>query len=56
MAKLTEQIDKAKIALADHDQGDYAGLADEMKKISALEDELADQETRWFELTEALDS
>ncbi|ADG79815.1 ABC transporter related protein OS=Tsukamurella paurometabola (strain ATCC 8368 / DSM / CCUG 35730 / CIP 100753 / JCM 10117 / KCTC 9821 / NBRC 16120 / NCIMB 702349 / NCTC 13040) OX=521096 GN=Tpau_3230 PE=4 SV=1 [Tsukamurella paurometabola] len=56
MAKLTEQIDRAKIALADHDQGDYAGLADEMKKIAALEDELADQETRWFELTEALDA
>ncbi|KXO89091.1 ABC-F family ATP-binding cassette domain-containing protein [Tsukamurella pseudospumae] len=55
MAKLSEQIQKAKNALADHDQGDYAGLADEMKKISALEDELAEQELRWLELSESLE-
>ncbi len=55
MTKLTEQVEKAKLALADHDQGDYAGLADEMKRISALEDELAEQELRWLELVEALE-
>ncbi|GAA1071157.1 ABC-F family ATP-binding cassette domain-containing protein [Tsukamurella spumae] len=55
MAKLSEQVAKAKNALADHDQGDYAGLADEMKKISALEDELAEQELRWLELSESLE-
>lgn len=55
MTKLTEQVEKAKLALAEHDQGDYAGLADEMKKISALEDELAEQELRWLELSEALE-
>lgn len=55
MTKLTEQVEKAKHSLADHDQGDYAGLAEEMKKISALEDELAEQELRWLELSEALE-
>ena len=55
MAKLSEQIQKAKNALADHDQGDYAGLADEMKKISALEDVLAEQDLRWLELSESLE-
>ncbi len=55
MTKLTEQVEKAKLALAEHDQGDYAGLAEEMKKISALEDELAEQELRWLELSEALE-
>ncbi|MET9328817.1 ABC-F family ATP-binding cassette domain-containing protein [Tsukamurella sp. NPDC003166] len=55
MSKLSEQIGQAKNALADHDQGDYAGLAEEMKKISALEDELAEQELRWLELSESLE-
>ncbi|WP_019200633.1 ABC-F family ATP-binding cassette domain-containing protein [Tsukamurella sp. 1534] len=55
MGKLTDQVTAAKNALADHDQGDYAGLAEEMKKISALEDELAEQELRWLELGESLE-
>ncbi|GAB3132614.1 ABC-F family ATP-binding cassette domain-containing protein [Tsukamurella serpentis] len=55
MTKLSGQIDTAKTALADHDQNDYAGLAEEMKKIAALEDELAEQELRWLELSEALE-
>jgi ATP-binding cassette subfamily F protein uup len=56
MAKLSEQIAKAKAALAEHDQSDFTGLAAEMKKIAAFEDELAEQELRWFELSEALDT
>ncbi|WP_175985509.1 ABC-F family ATP-binding cassette domain-containing protein [Microbacterium tenebrionis] len=53
--KLTEQIDKAKLALVDHDQSDYEGLAGKMKDISALEAEVEENELRWLELSEQLD-
>ncbi|WP_144873778.1 ABC-F family ATP-binding cassette domain-containing protein [Microbacterium sp. 1.5R] len=52
--KLTDQVDKAKHALADHDQSDYAGLGDRMKKIGEQESEIEELELRWFELTEQL--
>jgi ATPase subunit of ABC transporter with duplicated ATPase domains len=55
MQKLNEQIDRAKHALADHDQSDYAGLAERMKTIQAQQDEVDELELRWFELTEQLD-
>ncbi len=54
MQKLAEQIDRAKHALADHDQSDYAGLGEKMKEISAREAEVEELELRWFELTEQL--
>ncbi|MBT2486829.1 MULTISPECIES: ABC-F family ATP-binding cassette domain-containing protein [unclassified Microbacterium] len=50
--KLTQQINKAKTALADHDQSDYAGIADEMKAIDERQAEIGELELRWFELTE----
>ncbi|WP_341933893.1 ATP-binding cassette domain-containing protein [Microbacterium sp. LWO14-1.2] len=52
--KLTDQVDKAKHALADHDQSDYAGLGDRMKKIGEQEAEIEELELRWFELTEQI--
>lgn len=52
--KLTQQIDTAKHALVEHDQSDYEGLAQKMKRISALESEVEEHETRWLELTEQL--
>ncbi len=52
--KLTQQIDKAKHALVEHDQSDYEGLAEKMKRISALESEVEENETRWLELSEQL--
>ncbi|OJU40231.1 MAG: ABC transporter ATP-binding protein [Microbacterium sp. 69-10] len=55
MQKLNEQIDRAKHALADHDQSDYAGLGERMKTIQAQQDEVDGLELRWFELTEQLD-
>ena len=54
MQKLAQQIDRAKHALADHDQSDYAGLGERMKEISAQEAEVEELELRWFELTEQL--
>ena len=53
--KLTQQIDRAKHALVEHDQSDYEGLAEKMKAISALEDEVEHNELRWLELSEQLD-
>lgn len=52
--KLTQQVDAAKHALADHDQSDYAGLGDKMAAITAQEAEIAELEEKWFELTEQI--
>ncbi|MGY1552218.1 ABC-F family ATP-binding cassette domain-containing protein [Microbacterium sp. A588] len=52
--KLTQQVDKAKHALVEHDQSDYAGLGEKMKQISALEAEIEEHELRWLELSEQL--
>lgn len=52
--KLTQQVDAAKHALADHDQSDYAGLGERMKAITAQEREIEELELRWFELTEQI--
>ncbi|REJ04278.1 ABC transporter ATP-binding protein [Microbacterium bovistercoris] len=54
MQKLNGDIDRAKHALADHDQSDYAGLGEKMKAIQAQQDEVEELELRWFELTEQL--
>ncbi|WP_336646793.1 ABC-F family ATP-binding cassette domain-containing protein [Microbacterium sp. USHLN186] len=54
MQKLNDQIDRAKHALADHDQSDYAGLGEKMKDIQARQDEVEELELRWFELTERI--
>ena len=55
MQKLNDQIDRAKHALADHDQSDYTGLGERMQEIQAQQDEVDELELRWFELTEQLD-
>ncbi|MFJ4174599.1 ABC-F family ATP-binding cassette domain-containing protein [Microbacterium sp. NPDC089696] len=52
--KLTQQVDAAKHALADHDQSDYAGLGERMKRISEQEAEIEELELQWFELTEQI--
>ncbi|WP_298041311.1 ABC-F family ATP-binding cassette domain-containing protein [uncultured Microbacterium sp.] len=52
--KLTQQIERAKLALADHDQSDYQGLGVEMAKISALQDEVDELEMQWLELSEQI--
>jgi ABC transport system ATP-binding/permease protein len=54
LAKLTDQINDAKNALATHDHSDYQGLSKRMKEISALEADVQALEERWFELTELL--
>ena len=54
MQKLNDQVDRAKHALADHDQSDYAGLGEKMQQIQAQQHEVEELELRWFELTEQL--
>ncbi len=54
MQKLNDQIDRAKHALADHDQSDYTGLGERMQQIQSQQDEVDELELRWFELTEEL--
>jgi ATPase subunit of ABC transporter with duplicated ATPase domains len=53
--KLTQQINKTRHALADHDQADYAGLAEKMKSINALQADVEENELRWLGLSEQLD-
>ena len=53
--KLTQQVNAAKQALADHDQSDFEGLGVKMKAISDQQAEIEELELRWFELTEELD-
>ncbi|WP_431799321.1 ABC-F family ATP-binding cassette domain-containing protein [Microbacterium kunmingense] len=52
--KLEKEVSRAKIALADHDQSDYAGLSAEMSRIGALEAERDETEERWFALIEQI--
>jgi ABC transport system ATP-binding/permease protein len=54
LAKVTDQINDARNALATHDHSDYQGLSKRMKEISALEADVQALEERWFELTELL--
>ena len=56
MSKLQGQIDSARAALADHDQSDYVGLGREMERIAGHEAELQDLETRWYELSELMET
>ncbi|WP_298941845.1 ABC-F family ATP-binding cassette domain-containing protein [uncultured Microbacterium sp.] len=53
--KLTAQVDAARTALADHDQSDFAGLAERMQAITAVDGEIAALEERWLELSTLLD-
>ncbi|WES64907.1 ABC-F family ATP-binding cassette domain-containing protein [Microbacter sp. GSS18] len=54
LEKLQAQIDRARTALADHDQSDYVGLGAEMTRITGLEAERDEVEESWFELTERM--
>lgn len=54
MERLQADAVKARDGLAGLDQSDYALLNAEMVKITAIEDEVAELEDRWLELSEAL--
>ena len=54
LAKLAEQIDARRTALADHDQSDYVGLGEKMSAIRELEQETEELEERWLDLSERI--
>jgi len=54
ITRLDQQIAADRAALADHDQADYAALAERMRAIGALEAERDGLEHRWLELSERL--
>lgn len=55
MERLQADAAKAREGLAALDQSDYALLNAEMTKITAVEDEVAELEERWLELSEQLE-
>ncbi|HET6300453.1 ABC-F family ATP-binding cassette domain-containing protein [Microbacterium sp.] len=54
LERLEQEIDAARVALADRDQSDYVALGAEMERIGALESERDDLEARWYELSEQI--
>ncbi len=54
LVKLADRIAADDQELADHDQSDHVGLGRLTGELRALEDEVADAETRWLELSEQL--
>ncbi|CAJ1497613.1 ABC-F family ATP-binding cassette domain-containing protein [[Mycobacterium] kokjensenii] len=55
LAKLAEQIEAKHHQLAAFDQSDHVGLAELTRELRALEDEVAEQEARWLELSELVE-
>lgn len=54
LEKLQAEINRSRTALADHDQSDFQGLATKVAAIRSMEDEVAETESRWFELSEQI--
>jgi len=54
LGKLAEKIDKHHVTMADHDQNDYAGLAELGKHLQDLEAEQEALEESWLELSEQI--
>jgi len=56
MEKLSARIDALHVQMAEHDQGDFPGLADITAAVTALEDQVSEHEHRWIELNELIDA
>ena len=55
LAKLADRVARTHELLAEHDQSDYQGLGVLTDELRGLENEVADLETRWLELSEQLE-
>ena len=55
LARLAEQIEAKHHELAAFDQADHVGLGALTRELRALEDEVAEQEARWLELSELVE-
>ena len=56
LAKLADQVAATHERLAQHDQSDYSGIGVLSGELRALEDEIAELETRWLDLSEQLET
>lgn len=54
LEKLSGTIDRIHQRLADHDQSDYEGLQGHTDELRQAEDEVAELEERWLELSESI--
>ncbi|WP_270238919.1 ABC-F family ATP-binding cassette domain-containing protein [Kocuria marina] len=54
LEKLSGSIDRIHQRLADHDQSDYEGLQSHTDELRQAEDEVAELEERWLELSESI--
>jgi flagellar motility protein MotE (MotC chaperone) len=55
LARLADQIADKHRELAEHDQSDHVGITRLTHELRALEDEVAATESRWLNLSEALE-
>jgi ABC-type sulfate/molybdate transport systems ATPase subunit len=55
LARLADRIAAKHAQLADHDQSDHVGVTGLTGELRSLENEVAQTETRWLELSEGLE-
>lgn len=55
LARLADRIADKHRELAEHDQSDHVGITRLTRELRALEDEVAETEGRWLQLSEALE-
>jgi ATP-binding cassette subfamily F protein uup len=55
LARLADRIAAKHVELADHDQSDHVGITRLTAELRALEDEVGTLESRWLELSEAVE-
>jgi ATPase subunit of ABC transporter with duplicated ATPase domains len=55
LVKLTDRVNAKHVELAEHDQSDHVGIARLTQELRGFEDEVADKEARWLELSELIE-
>ena len=55
LARLADRIAAKHVELADHDQSDHVAITRLTAELRALEDEVGALESRWLELSEAVE-
>jgi len=55
LVKLSEKVNAKHVQLSEHDHSDHVGIARLTQELRGLEDEVADKETRWLELSELIE-
>ena len=55
LVKLSEKVNTKHVQLAEHDQSDHVEIARLTQELRGLEDEVADKESRWLELSELIE-